>query len=130
MTVIVIGTIGMIPDIEGTTSIDRIHVPDIVMIDIIAIEIGMKEDVQRIATEIEMIDTAMIGLTDVGPATATIMTMREAVNDEGSMMIENRLDLLTIGMEKNRLTVMSQCILQGIAIGKVWLLITGIHRLS
>jgi hypothetical protein len=118
MTVIVIGTIRMIRVIKGTSSIDRIHVPDIVMIDIIAIETGMREDVQRIATEIETIATAMIDLTDAGPATATIMTMREAVNDEGSMMVENHLDLLTIGMERSHI-VMSQYNLQGISIREV-----------
>lgn len=48
--------------------------------------------------EIEMITTAMIGLTDAGPGTNTMIMTREIVNVEGSMMIENDLGLLTIGI--------------------------------
>ena len=128
MTVIVIGTIGMIPAIEGIMSIDQIHVRAIVMNDTLAIETDMKVDVQRIGTEIEMTATAMIGLTDAGPVTAMIMTTIEAANGEGSMMIENHLDLLTIEMGRNPLTVMNQCNLQG-TLRLLQLLTTGIHRL-
>jgi hypothetical protein len=55
-----------------------------------------REDVQMIGIEIEMTTTAMIGLTDAGPVTMTIM-MIDTRNVEGSMMIENDLGLLTIG---------------------------------
>jgi hypothetical protein len=83
-------TIETIPAIE--TTIDPIHV--IAMTDTPKIE---REDALKIATEIEMIAIVMKGLTDAGPAPMTIM-MIETVNVEGSMMIENDLGLLTIGI--------------------------------
>jgi hypothetical protein len=91
------------PGIEGIgiENSDRIPV-HVAMTAITTIGIGMREDVQKIGIEIEMIATAMISLTDVGPG-MTIMTTREAVNDVGSMMIENGLGLLTIDTARNHL---------------------------
>jgi hypothetical protein len=62
---------------------------------------------------IEMITTAMIGLTDAGPGTNTMIMTREIVNVEGSMMIENDLGLLTIGIIGRNQLMMNLPILQG-----------------
>ena len=76
--------------IEETPTIGPIPIHVIEMTDITMTE---REHIP----EIEMITTAMVGLTDAGPAPKTIM-MIETVNVEGSMMIENDLGLLTIGI--------------------------------
>jgi hypothetical protein len=81
----------------ATESTAQIPVP-VAMTVIATTGTAMIVDVQRIGIETEMTATAMIGLTDEGPET-TSMTMPEAVNVEGSMMIENGLGQLTIGTE-------------------------------
>ena len=86
--------------IETIHDIDPVHV--IAMTDIM--RMIERKDVQMIGIEIEMTTTAMIGLTDAGPVTMTIM-MIDTLNDEGSMMmIETDLGLLTIGtIARNRI---------------------------
>ena len=86
-------------------TIVQIRVRAIGMIAIMMIETAMTEDVQTIATEIEMTATAMIDLIDAGPVTTTTMTTTEAVNAAESMMIASDPDLglLTIGINQNRL---------------------------
>ena len=77
--------------IEGITTIGRAPVHVIKMTDI---TMTKREDIP----EIEMIATAMIGLTDAGPGTNTTIMTREILNVEGSMMSETDLGLLTIGI--------------------------------
>jgi hypothetical protein len=103
--------VGTIPDIERIvleeiTSIGPVPVHVIVMTDITMTE---REDIP----EIEMITTAMIGLTDAGPGTNTMIMTREIVNVEGSMMIETDLGLLTIGIIGRNQLMMNLPILQG-----------------
>ena len=92
--------IGKIP-IIGPIPVHVIEMTDISMIE--------REDIP----EIEMITTAMIGLTDAGPETNTMTTTRDRVNVEGSMMIETDLGLLTIGIIGRNRLMKNPPILQG-----------------
>src|SRR5271155_1570618 len=62
-------------------------------------ETAMRRDIRMIGIERRTSD--IIRMTNVGRglATRTIMTMTDTVNVEGSMMIENGLRLLTIGIK-------------------------------
>ena len=97
-------------------AINHIRVRAIGMIGIMMIETAMTEDVQTIATEREMIATAMKDPIDAGPVMTMTMTTTGAVNDAESMMIANDLDLglLTIGINQNRLRRKNHLDLQGI----------------
>ena len=100
-----------IPTIErivigANTAIGRVPVHVIEMTDI---TMTQREDIP----EIEMITTAMIGLTDAGPGTNTMILTRDTVNVEGSMMTETDLGLLTIGIIGRNRHMKNLPILQG-----------------
>ena len=67
-------------------------------------ETAMIRDIRMIGIERRTID--IITMTNVGRglATRTIMTMTDTVNVEGSMMIENGLRLLTIGIKGSHIS--------------------------
>ena len=111
-------------------TIAHIRVRAIGMTGIMMIETAMTADAPTIAIEREMTAIAMIDPIDAGRATTTIMTMTEAVNAAGSMMIANDLDLglLTIGIKQNRLMGRSHRALRGILLTFVTGLILGIHH--
>jgi len=109
-------------------TIALIRVRAIGMTGIMMIETAMTADAQTIATEREMTAIAMIDPIDAGRATTTIMTMTEAVNAAGSMMIANDLDLglLTIGINPESLGRKSLLDLRGISLGSYESLTLGI----
>lgn len=107
MTVTVTGTteitIETIPVTAETTTTDAPDpTPAIAMTNTTTTEIAMRRDIRMIG--IEKRTTDIVTMTNVGRGldTRTVMTMTDTVNAEGSMMIENGLRLLTIGIIGSR----------------------------
>ena len=100
-----------IPAIEGivTEEITTIGPVPVHVIEMTETMMTEREDIP----EIEMIATAMIGLTDAGLGTNTMIMTREIVNVKRSMMIETDLGLLTIGIIARNQFMMNLPIWQG-----------------